>query len=155
MGGWVNGSCYLKSNEKFGILPVCAQTQHRYELGPYNPKEPSPLQPSPPTQDQGSSTRADAGKPRVLKARPPRLRHRYLASQQQTRYPVLQIHNKVERRFFRKLVKESPSFANRATPDWASATVEWNRSADGVEVFYKVCSESPLSATPDFRKPLV
>lgn len=147
MIGWVNGSAFIRSNEAFGILPVPGHTKQNYRILPFDPDDTEvalPQGPTIPSAGHQTSTIARnsgttaTGNQLQAKPKPLRLKHRYLASKQDTKYPVLQVHTVAERRLYRHLVRTSLGFTDRATPDWAAVTSEWNRYANGYDTFYKV-----------------
>jgi hypothetical protein len=74
-------------------------------------------------------------------------RHQFLARKQGVRKPALPIHTNEERRYFRKLMRESPAFSkNGSPPNWKEATKVWNTLADeNDELTYKVLQFNTMS----------
>lgn len=108
IAGWVNGNLYKPTEEVFGILPIPASVRNAAGLQDYSPT---------------------FGKA---------LRHTYLAKVQNTRYAVIAVHTAAEREHFQALMKSNASFNRTGGPDWRQGTIDWNGSADGKSIFYKV-----------------
>lgn len=105
--GWVNGTLYIPTNERFGILPLPSDVQNEMGMVPFSP-----------TSDSSQ-------------------KYHYLASQQNTRYAALPVHTAGEKRLFSHLMGENAEF-NAPNPNWSSCAREWNRYANGTEIYYKV-----------------
>jgi len=73
--------------------------------------------------------------------------HQFLARKQGVRKPALPIHTNEERRYFRKLMRESPAFnKNGSPPNWKEAAKVWNTLADeNDELTYKVLQFNTMS----------
>ncbi|KAG8932761.1 hypothetical protein FRC00_014144 [Tulasnella sp. 408] len=106
--GWVNGTLYIPTAERFGILPLPPDVQNEMGMVPFSH-----------TSDTSQ-------------------KYHYLASQQNTRYAALPVHNAGEKRLFSLLMSENAEF-NSPNPNWSSCAREWNRFANGTEIYYKVC----------------
>ncbi len=107
--GWVNGNLYLRSDEVSGVLPIPVDIRIKYGMAEY--------------QSALHSTQSQ----------------HFLASRQQTRKPVLPIHNDTEREEFRKLVAHHEAFTGKSGPDFDTAVKLWNDIAAGTDgMAYKV-----------------
>lgn len=108
--GWINGDLYIQGDERIGILPLPEVTRAAAGILRYNPSTDS------------------------------KFKQAYLAEQQGTRYAVMAVHSVEEKQQFTKMMQEFLPF-NMGTkpPDWKEGALEWNRQADGKQVFYKVC----------------
>ena len=109
--GWQNGDMYEPTTEVFGILPIPEVIRTKSAMLPY-------------IQD----IEVD-------------IKHIYLASKQETKFAVLNVHTAVERNLFHTLMKENTTIFNRdqQDPDWKEAVKLWNsKYANGKTIFYKV-----------------
>jgi hypothetical protein len=110
-GGWVNGDRYMRSNERFGILPIPEGIRARIGLLEFH---------------------SDFAVKKKIK-------HIYLARLQHTRIAVLPVHTKAERWLFSFLVSETHGlFAGPREPNWEAVAIRWAGHSDGVTIFYKV-----------------
>ncbi|KAI0369360.1 hypothetical protein BV20DRAFT_1113655 [Pilatotrama ljubarskyi] len=108
---WVNGDDYTRTDEVFGLLPVPETTRQKLGMLAFH---------------------SDF-------ARREKIRHRYLAHQQQTRVAILPVHTPEERALYRMLAKQPAGyFAGPRQPNWVSLATEWSKYADGVHIFYKL-----------------
>src|SRR5882762_1217014 len=109
--GWQNGDMYEPTTEVFGILPIPEVIRSKSAMLPF-------------IQDGVVD-----------------IKHIYLASKQETKFAVMNIHTAEERDLFHKLMKENTTVFNRdqQDPDWKEAVKLWNsKYADGKNIFYKV-----------------
>jgi hypothetical protein len=60
----------------------------------------------------------------------------YLCLKANTKYPILPIHTKEEKRYFRSIIAESTRPLNSS--DYAEIARKWNDKADGKDFFYKL-----------------
>ena len=72
-------------------------------------------------------------------ARGMKIRHQYLATQQNTLVAVLPVHTKAERALFKSLVADPKGlFAKERMPSWEAVAAQWSELVDGQDIFYKV-----------------
>ena len=111
--GWVNGSLYLPTRERLGILPIPSDVRQSSGMAEFNISTIDRTQP-----------------------------HLYLAQMQGTRKAILPVHTSAEHDLFRNLMKSNPVFnAQSSGPIWKLAVKVWNEFADKQPgIFYKVCS---------------
>ena len=108
---WVNGNDYVRATKIFGLLPVTETTRKQYNMQSY--------------------LREYALREKI--------KHHYLARQQQTRFAILPVHTSEERGLYCLLAKQRNGFFDGPNqPNWLAVTVEWSRFADGKHIFYKV-----------------
>ena len=107
--GWVNTSMNVPTKEVYGILPIPEEVCHKSAMQPFV---------------------SEGGE---------KISHRYLASKQQTRYAVMNVHTTEEKQTFTTLMKTHPVFnRNNQDPDWKEAVKVWNSiHANGKTIFYK------------------
>ncbi|KAJ7200900.1 hypothetical protein C8J57DRAFT_1627132, partial [Mycena rebaudengoi] len=112
---WVNGNLYVRTSEVSGVLTIPPTVRAASGMGIYNPL----------TDWQQ--------------------RHKFLASRQGTRKPVLPVHTPEERDLFSRLMATESAFNSRAAgPNWKEVVKIWNRRAEYYikdEVSYKVLEQ--------------
>lgn len=67
-----------------------------------------------------------------------KVRHAFLARQQGTKYAVMSVHTMEEKVLFKALMQDHLGNSG-TTPDWKRGVLLWNQSANGKDIFYKVC----------------
>jgi hypothetical protein len=109
--GWVNGSLYLPTRERLGILPIPSDIRHSSGMAEFNTSTIDQKQP-----------------------------HLYLAQMQGTRKAILPVHTSAKHDLFRRLMKSNPIFNTQSSgPIWKLAVKVWNEFADKQSgIFYKV-----------------
>ena len=107
--GWVNGSLYLPTKERLGILPIPSDVRHSSEMAEFN-------------------IATDKNQP-----------HIYLARMQGTQKAILPVHTPAEHKLFRDLMRSNPVFNTQTSgPIWKLAVKVWNKFADKESgIFYK------------------
>jgi hypothetical protein len=110
---WLNGDDFEPARESFGILPFTPATRTKLGMSPYQ----------------------------VEYAKGCKIKHDYLAGQQQTLVAVLPVHTVEEKALYRLLIKSNTSqFSGKKQPNWITLAHEWQRHANGTSIFYKVGS---------------
>jgi hypothetical protein len=110
-GGWVNGNHYQHTTEIFGVLPMPKLQRDRLSIHAFN----------------------------LEYARGVKIRHQYLATQQNTLVAVLPVHTKAECALFKSLVADPKGlFAKERMPSWEAVAALWSEHVDGQDIFYKV-----------------
>ena len=66
-----------------------------------------------------------------------KIKHTYLASQQNTLNAVVPVHTKAERGLFKLLVSHL-AVAEKRQPNWETMAVQWSSHTNGKTIFYKV-----------------
>ena len=96
-----------QAKETIGILPLPEKTRQLAGVTQYSPDD--------------YSTKVQS-----------KLKHRYLAEQQGTKFAVITVHSTEEKAHFAKFMTKSTAFAlPNQSPDWREAVLNWNASADG------------------------
>jgi hypothetical protein len=109
--GWFFEPLYEPTTEVFGILPIPEVIPSKSAMLPF-------------IQDGAVD-----------------IKHIYLASKQETKFAVLNVHTAEERDLFHTLMKENTTVFNwdQQDPDWKEAVKLWNsKYANGKNIFYKV-----------------
>ena len=108
---WLNGDDFEPARESFGILPFTPATRMKIGMSPYQAEY----------------------------AKGCKIKHDYLAGQQQTLVAVLPVHTVEEKALYRLLLKSNTGqFSGEKQPDWITLAQEWQRHANGTSIFYKV-----------------
>lgn len=108
---WLNTNEFDPAQESFGILPLTESVRQKLGMSVYQ-------------SDYAAGCT---------------IKHNYLAKQQQTLVAVLPVHTPKEKALYRLLIKDKAGqFSGRTQPNWISLTQEWQRHANGREIFYKV-----------------
>jgi hypothetical protein len=107
----LNTNDFDPAQESFGILPLAESLRQKLGMSTYQ-------------SDYAAGCK---------------IKHNYLAKQQQTLVAVLPIHTPEEKALYRLLIKDKHGqFSQRTQPNWISLAQEWQRHANGKEIFYKV-----------------
>jgi hypothetical protein len=67
-----------------------------------------------------------------------KVRHTFLAHQQGKKYAVMPVHTTEGKVLFKALMQDHLGNSG-TTPDWKRGILLWNQSANGKNIFYKVC----------------
>ena len=95
--GWINGDLYVPAGETIGILPIPDSICASANIESYHEIQ-------------------DGGK-----------KHAYLAKQQETKHAVIAVHTVEEKKLFKRLMQEDPTFnQNNGKLDWIQCTKVWN-----------------------------
>ncbi|KAG1773608.1 hypothetical protein EV702DRAFT_1200931 [Suillus placidus] len=108
---WLNRDDFEPARESFGILPFAPATCAKLGMGPYQAEY----------------------------AKGCKIKHDYLAGQQQTLVAVLPVHTVEEKALYRLLLKNNTGqFSGKKQPNWITLAQEWQRHTNGTSIFYKL-----------------
>ena len=108
---WLNGDDFEPANESFGILPFSEEIRSKLGMHLYHSEY----------------------------AKGNKIQHQYLAESQQTLIAVLPVHTSEEKALYRLLIKKATGeFSGKRQPNWINLASDWQRQADGKNIFYKV-----------------